>query len=68
MIFGHINHSQSYRALLAQPAWKIAFDTSLKLMINHHSDFGAKWPKQILNIHEYETQPRNKCRFEHHHR
>ena len=68
MIFGHINHSQSYKALLAQPAWKIAFDALSK--INDQSSLGISelnGPKQILNIHEYETLPRNKCKIEHHH-
>ena len=68
MIFGHITHSQSYRALLDIPAWQTAFDALSEL--SSDSPLGItelKGTRQILNVHEYETLPREECRFEHHH-
>lgn len=68
MIFGHITHSQSYTALLANPVWQTAFTALGKLTPD--SPLGItelNSEKQYLNVHEYETLPREECRFEHHH-
>lgn len=68
MIFGHITHSESYRALLANPVWQIAFDALRNL--TPESPLGItelNGEKQFLNVHEYKTLPQDECRFEHHH-
>lgn len=68
MIYGHITQSQTYLELLEHPVWQTAFDALGELTPDtplgitelnglHH----------ILNVHQYDTVPREKSRFEHHH-
>ena len=68
MIYGHIKHSNSHKHLLVHPVWKCAFDALKEL--TPASPAGVTpldGTKQFINVHTYETLPRNDCRFEHHH-
>ncbi len=68
MIFGHITHSESYRALLANPVWQTAFDALRTISVDSpHGITELNGEKQYVNVHEYDTLARDECRFEHHH-
>ena len=67
MIFGRINQSHSYRALLEHPVWQTAFSALDTLTVDTPLGITElNGEKQYLNVHEYETLPREECRFEHH--
>ena len=67
MIFGNLEHSQSYKNLLHHPVWQKAFEELSKLTPESPlgtTEFDGK--KFYINVHTYDTKDVNDCRFESH--
>jgi len=69
MLYGHLSGSDAYAHLLANPAWKRAFD-----WLQQATDVTPAGIQQLqgddiyVNVHGYGTAPREQGRFESHRR
>jgi len=67
MIYGHLDIPATYACLVAHPTWRQAFDWLRQLpdrpALGIHPIDGEEL---YANIMEYETLPREQCRFESH--
>lgn len=69
MIFGHLSAVDAYRHLLAVPAWRFAFDWLRALPENPEAGIRQLQGEDMyVNVHGYDTLPREQCRFESHRR
>ncbi len=67
MLFATLNNPQTYSPFLGHPIWTEALDWLRHLPVEqpagiHH----LRGEKMYANLHGYETQPRDKCRYESH--
>ncbi len=69
MLHGHLSTPDAYAHLLANPAWRFAFDWLKKLPANPEPGIRELQGKDIyVNVHGYDTLPREQCRYESHRR
>ncbi len=67
MLFGNLLSPTTYYPLVNHPIWDEAFSTLRSLSLN--TPLGTTYLKEemmFLNVHQYPTKPRVKCRFEGH--
>ncbi|HZL44079.1 MAG TPA: YhcH/YjgK/YiaL family protein, partial [Verrucomicrobiae bacterium] len=69
MLYGHLSAPDTYAHLLVNPTWKLAFDW-LKTVTPTTSPGVQKLEGDdvTVNVHGYDTLPRDRCRFESHRR
>src|SRR5690606_15596351 len=69
MIHGHLSAVDAYAHLLSNPAWRFAFDWLSKLPPRPEPGIRPLQGDDIyVNVHGYETLPREQCRYESHRR
>jgi biofilm protein TabA len=69
MIHGHISAVDAYSHLLSNPAWRFAFDWLSKLPPRPETGIRPLQGDDIyVNVHGYQTLPREQCRYESHRR
>lgn len=69
MLFGHLSAIDTYRPLLGVPAWQYAFDWLKSLPPEPEAGIRQLQGEDLyVNVHGYETLPRESCRFESHRR
>lgn len=67
MLHGHLSAPDAYAHLLANPAWKFAFDWLRRLPADPEPGIRPLQGDDIyVNIHGYETLPPDQCRYESH--
>lgn len=69
MLYGHLSAPDTYAHLLVNPTWKLAFDW-LKTATETTPPGVQKLEGDdvTVNVHGYDTLPRDRCRFESHRR
>jgi len=69
MLYGHLSAPDTYTHLLVNPTWKLVFDW-LKTAIAATPPGVQKLQGDdvTVNVHGYDTLPRDQCRFESHRR
>jgi len=69
MLYGHLSESDTYAQLLANPAWKLAFDWLGTATAATPAGIQKLQGDEVwVNVHGYDTLPREQCRFESHRR
>ena len=69
MLHGHLSTPDSYAHLLTNPAWRFAFDWLKQLPANPEPGIRQLQGEDIyVNVHGYDTLPREQCRYESHRR
>jgi biofilm protein TabA len=69
MIYGHISAADAYAHLLANPAWRLAFEWLKTVTASTPTGIQQLQGDDIYaNVHGYDTLPRKLCRFESHRR
>lgn len=69
MIYGHLSARDAYAHLLVNPAWRFAFDWLAQLPPQPEPGIRPLQGDDIyVNVHGYDTQPREACRYESHRR
>ncbi len=69
MLHGHISTPDSYAHLLNNAAWRFAFDWLRKLPADPEPGIRQLQGEDIyVNVHGYDTLPREQCRYESHRR
>jgi YhcH/YjgK/YiaL family protein len=69
VLYGHLSGSDAYAHLLANPAWRLAFDWLKKATAATPAGIQELQGDQVyVNVHGYETLPSAQCRFESHRR
>lgn len=67
MIYGHLSAPDAYSHLLERPAWRFAFDWLAHLPEAPEPGIKELQGKDLyVNVHGYETLPREECRYESH--
>jgi YhcH/YjgK/YiaL family protein len=67
MIHGHLDAPDAWKPLLANPAWKFAFDWLDQLPATPEPGIRPLQGDDIyVNVHGYHTLPREQCRYESH--
>jgi YhcH/YjgK/YiaL family protein len=69
MIYGHISAADSYAHLLVNSSWKLSFDWLRTVTSSTPTGIQKLQGDEIyVNVHGYDTLPREECRFESHRR
>jgi YhcH/YjgK/YiaL family protein len=69
MLHGHISTPDSYAHLLTNPAWRFAFDWLKQLPADPEPGIRQLQGEDVyVNVHGYDTLPREQCRYESHRR
>ena len=69
MLYGHLSASDAYAHLLPNPAWRLAFEWLKTVTSSTPVGICKLQADEIyVNVHGYDTLPREQCRFESHQR
>jgi biofilm protein TabA len=69
MLYGHLSASDAYAHLLSNPAWRLAFEWLKTVTSSTPVGICKLQADEIyVNVHGYDTLPREQCRFESHQR
>ena len=69
MIYGHLSAADEYAHLLANPAWRRAFEWLKTVTAATPTGIQQLQGDEVyVNVHGYDTLPREQCRFESHRR
>ena len=69
MIYGHLSAADAYAHLLANPAWRLAFEWLKTVTALTPAGVQKLQGDDVyVNVHGYDTLPREQCRFESHRR
>ncbi len=69
MVYGHVFATDAYAHLLVNPAWKLAFDWLMTATTGTPAGIrNLQGDDVYVNVHGYDTLPREQCRFESHRR
>ena len=69
MLHGHLSTPDAYQHLLSNDAWRFAFDWLKRLPPNPEPGIRPLQGEDIyVNVHGYDTLPREQCRYESHRR
>ena len=69
MIYGHISASDGYAHLLPNPTWWLAFEWLKTVTAATPAGIQQLQGDEVyVNVHGYDTLPREQCRFESHRR
>ncbi len=69
MIYGHFSATDAYVHLLANPAWRLVFDWLKTVSAGTPAGIQKLQDDDVyVNVHGYDTLPREQCRFESHRR
>lgn len=69
MLHGHLSAPDAYAHLLGNAAWKFAFDWLKQLPADPEPGIRELQGEDIyVNVHGYDTLPREQCRYESHRR
>jgi YhcH/YjgK/YiaL family protein len=69
MICGHLSAADAYAHLLANPAWRLAFEWLKTVTASTPAGIQKLQGDDVyVNVHGYDTLPREQCRFESHRR
>ena len=69
MIYGHLSAPDTYTHLLVNPAWKLAFDWLKTASAATPAGIQKLQGDDVyVNVHGYDTLPRERCRVESHRR